>query len=120
VLPPKTPMHPFPEFQQACSRPGLVIVTQSALSTVERLGLVRISESVVDWIAAGGVENPQHLNTEIWRNNPDERWKIWKRSDAVVWVDAFIFESGSDEGYIAYLYRSQTQKWLVKSLKLNI
>lgn len=119
MLPPKTPMHPFANFLKACEIRGAVMVTRSALSTVEQLGLSPASDAVLAWITGGGVENPEHWNTEPWQNNPDPEWKRNPCLESVVWVDAFTFRSGLDEGYIAYLFQPRTGLWLLKSLKRN-
>lgn len=109
-------MHPFPVFLEACFAPGAVRVLKTALDTVELLGLPRNEADVLEWVRAGGVEDPEHWNTEPWNNNQDPQWKSHPSLDNVVWVDAFTFWSGPDEGYLAYL-RPATGIWLLKSLK---
>lgn len=110
-------MHSFSDFLKACAVPGAVVVTKSALDTVEQLGLSPTGDAVLEWILAGGIVNPQHLNTEPWRNNPDPEWKSRKSVDTVIWVDAFTCESGEDEVYFAYFFQPKTGKWMLKSMK---
>lgn len=67
-------------------------------------------KAVVDFIGSGGLENPQFINSILWRNNPDP---------SRIMVDAYSFFSGYKFGYIAFYYSLNEERWVIKSFKNN-
>jgi hypothetical protein len=67
-------------------------------------------KAVLDFICNDGLENLQYINTKPWELNPDP---------TLILVDAYGFYSGQKQGYIAFFFSTKTNKWLIKSFKLN-
>jgi hypothetical protein len=65
----------------------------------------------LEFIANGGLEELEFINSAHWKNNPD--------SEKVIFVDAYNFRSRGIFGYIAFFYNPLTQRWIIKSFKQN-
>ena len=110
-MPARGPDYSLQDFVAACAAGLAVKVLKTAMQTAPHdFGLMTEPE-VVAWIGNGGLEKPEHANTETWLNNPDPTQPIW--------VDSYNFFSGLDYGYIAFMFQPKTKKWLIKSLKKN-
>jgi hypothetical protein len=119
LKPPRAPFYELSSFLSDCGVPGRVVVLDPALSTAWQLGL-KSSQEILEWMAAGGAEKPSHWNTEPWKHNPNAGWKKRPTMDNVIWVDAYTFDSGGEGGYLAFMFQPLTDRWLLKSLKLEI
>lgn len=86
-------------------------VSRGACETARASFNLLTESAVVEFIANGGLEKPQHQNTGPWRNNPNPKTPIDQHE--------YAFHSGTKHGYVAFLYNPQTGKWLIKSFKLN-
>jgi len=106
------PSYSLEKFISACAAgKSEAFVTNGAKVTAKSDFNLRTEEAILGFIGQGGMESPAFQNTAIWENNPDP--------SAPVMVDAYGFFSSSLFGYIAFLYQSRTNKWIVKSLKRN-
>jgi hypothetical protein len=94
----------------ACGVAGKVVV----LSTARERGAsdfgLHTPDAICAWIAAGGIEKPEHANTTPWERNPHP---------GEILVDSYNFFSGPTHGYLAFMYQPRTSRWLLKSLKRN-
>jgi hypothetical protein len=109
-VPARGPAYSLQDFVAACADGSAVKVLKPAMQTAPSFGLMTEPE-VIAWIGNGGLEKPEHANTETWLNNPDRTQPIW--------VDSYNFFSGLDYGYIAFMFQPKTKNWLIKSLKKN-
>ena len=110
-MPPRGPAYTLQDFIAACSEGSGVRVLNSASPTARSDFGLMTDPDIIAWIGEGGLERPQHANTELWEKNPDPTQPIW--------VDSYNFFSGVDYGYVAFMFQSKTKKWLLKSLKKN-
>lgn len=99
------------ELIKACAESNQVVVLSKAEKCAREDFGLNTKKAVLDFIANEGLENPRLLNTKLWEKNPDPT--------CVIMVDAYSFYSGPKQGYIAFLFSTITQKWLIKSFKLN-
>lgn len=88
----------------------VVVLSNAQTSARENFGL-KTQKEVIDFIFNDGLECPHHINTKPWENNPDH--------SCVIQVDAYSFYSGPKHGYMAFFFSPKTNKWLIKSFKLN-
>lgn len=100
----------FNEFLKACGIPGNVTIAYDAKNGAGYFNLLTES-AILAFIACGGLENPNYINTDVWHLNPN------KPPD--VNVDAYSFFSGKKFGYIAFMFLPRTNKWRIKSFKRN-
>ena len=87
-----------------------VWVSKGALISAQNDFSLATGDAVREFIANNGLEQPRHISTVPWENNPDK--------NQVVWVDSYEFFSGSLFGYFAF-FKGLTGRWVVKSLKKN-
>ncbi len=99
------------EFVQAC-RNGTVIVWDKAMKTARDEFGLQTEQSVREFIAAGGLENPIHHNTR-----PLEKWKA---PPPPPMIDSYKFSSGPKKGYAAFFKSPVTNKWILKSFKKDM
>jgi hypothetical protein len=93
-----------------CENDEKIFITKQAQSSAGNDFGLHTKKKVLDFIAAGGLETPRYINTEPWDNN---------RSTNIILVDAYSFYSGTKHGYFAFLFNTTTDKWIIKSFKLN-
>lgn len=105
------PAYALPTFIAACAIRGAVRVLYQAAKDAEAHFRLLTQERVLVFIAEGGLEEPTHADTLPWRNNPDKT--------TVILVDSYDFYSGPTHGYIAFYYHPKTNKWIIKSFKIN-
>ena len=99
------------EFVQAC-REGTAIVWDKAMQTArDELGL-QTEESIREFIATGGLENPIYHATRAL-----EKWKV---PPPPPMVDSYKFSSGPKKGYIAFFQSPVTGRWILKSFKRDM
>lgn len=104
------PAYKLEELVAACGAHGAVVVGSGALDTAQSDFGLRTEVAVRDFINAGGIEKPGHLNTTLWEKNPNPNNPIW--------VDSYQFFSGDRFGYLAF-FRGAKGTWIIKSLKKN-
>lgn len=110
----KGPSVPLKEFERICREESAnVYVSGEAEQNARSDFKLKTKDELKSFIGNSGLESPEHINTELWHNNP---LKDTKPS----YVDAFRFKTGSKTGYIAYCPNPLKQNWLLKSFKLNI
>ncbi|MFZ2171936.1 MAG: hypothetical protein WAW61_20130 [Methylococcaceae bacterium] len=88
----------------------VVVLSNAQISAREDFGLTT-QKDVIDFIYNDGLESPHHINTTTWKNNPNQ--------SCLIQVDAYSFYSGPKHGYMAFFFSPMTNKWLIKSFKLN-
>ncbi|MBW2699749.1 MAG: hypothetical protein JRF33_02930 [Deltaproteobacteria bacterium] len=93
-----------------CGQSGAVWVSRGALASAQDDFGLATGDKVREFIANNGLEQPRHISTVPWENNPDE--------SQVVWVDSYEFFSGNLFGYFAF-FKGATGSWVVKSFKKN-
>jgi len=103
------PIYTLEDFEKACADGQAKVINPALKTAPSDFGLVTEKE-ILDFIGNGGLEKPEFANSEVWKNNPDPKQKIW--------VDSYNFYSGQDYGYLAFM-KASTGKWIVKSLKKN-
>ena len=95
---------------KACGKDNQVVVLGNAeKSAREDFGL-STKKNVLDFIYNDGLENPQYITTKPWDRNPDP---------GLVMIDAYSFNSGPKQGYLAFFFSIKTRRWLIKSFKQN-
>ena len=105
-----SPTYTFQEFVEACgSGVNKVFIFKGAKETAKSDFNLSTESSVLNFIATGGVESPQFVNTKPWENNPNTKTNIM--------VDAYHFSSGLKYGYLAFMFQPATEKWSIKSFK---
>ena len=107
----RSPAYKLEDLVAACATRGQAKVLQSALDTAPTAFGLNTEDDILAWIATGGIEKPEHANTETWEKNPDPAQEVL--------VDSYNFYSGREYGYLAFMYSPVTNKWLIKSLKKN-
>jgi hypothetical protein len=96
---------------KACGEINQVVVLDNAQrSARDDFGLIT-KKAVIDFVYNDGLESPHYINTTPWKNNPDPC--------CLILVDAYSFYSGPKQGYMAFFFNPKTDKWLIKSFKLN-
>jgi len=107
------PSYDLSDLINACARnkSGVRAIKGAVISARKDFNL-KTEREIVDFIGAGGLQTPKFKNTDTWQNNPDP-------PPPIIMVDAYTFSSGSISGYIAFLFQKKTDKWIIKSFKLN-
>jgi hypothetical protein len=95
----------------ACGEIDQVVVLESAQKTAREDFNLQTKKAVINFISNNGLESLYYINTKHWENNPNKNCPIM--------VDAYSFYSGPTHGYIAFFFNPKTNKWLIKSFKLN-
>lgn len=95
---------------KACGKINYVKVLGKAQESAGTDFGLYTEQAVCDFINDGGLEKPQYINTKPWENNPDP---------GLILIDAYSFYSGPKQGYLAFFFSIKTDRWLIKSFKLN-
>ena len=98
----RPPHYNFNDFLTACGS-GSVFVTGGAMKTAETDFGFATQEKVLDFISEGGLENPQHANTDEIEKSPLTPKPIF---------DSYDFYSGFDYGYIAFYQNQRSKTWV--------
>lgn len=107
------PAYTFNDFVSACTKgEKSVYVIKGAQKTAGTDFNLKPASAILAFIANDGLEQPKFINSTPWENNPDK--------DTVIMTDAYDFATGSELGYIAFLFQPKTSKWIIKSFKKNI
>lgn len=109
---PMTAAYDIQHLISACETGSVIFVTKAAQDDASAHFKLRTNSDVYAFIANGGLENLNHINTKEWENNPNPETEIM--------VDAYDFYSGKKQGYIAFFFNPKTQKWIIKSFKQNL
>lgn len=105
------PHYDFQVFVRACGEIRKVFVRPAAKDSAKQDFNLHTDREILDFILNKGLEQLDFFNTKPWENNRDP-------SDEIL-VDAYHVSSGPRYGYIAFLYIEKTEKWLIKSFKLD-
>lgn len=95
---------------KACGEINQVVVLGKAEEFARTHFGLNTKQAVRYFIHNGGLEKPQYINTLPWERNPDP---------GLILIDAYSFYSGPKHGYLAFFFSSKTDRWLIKSFKLN-
>lgn len=107
------PSYSIKKFTDACKQgQNKVYVTRGARETARTDFRLNTEKDILNFIGYGGLENLKFDHTKLWENNPEP--------NEPVMVDSYGFYSGSLFGYIAFMFREKTKKWIIKSFKKNI
>ena len=96
---------------KSCGEINQVVVLRKAENSARDDFGLNTKKAVLYFICNDGLESPHYINTKPWENNPDQSCPIQ--------VDAYSFYSGPKQGYMAFFFSPKTNKWLIKSFKLN-
>lgn len=102
------PAYDLEEFIQACAGGTGVTVHSKAMAGAQEVFLINTASALLIFIGAGGLENPQFINSKVLE-------KTFK-PEITIMVDAYRFCSGPKEGYIA-IFQPQQNTWRIKSFK---
>ena len=104
------PHYNFEDFKSACEKGrNYVVVNANVLRDADQGFNLKTESAILEFIANGGIESREFVNSKVWAKNPDKKNPIM--------VDAYEFRSMSRRGYIAFFQSNKTQKWVLKSLK---
>lgn len=107
---PTSPAYDFSILVRDSAVSDRVWISKGALASAQVDFGLTTGDAVRDFIANNGLENPRHLNTSPWENNPNPAQQVL--------VDSYEFFSGSLFGYLAFFW-APTGRWIVKSFKKN-
>lgn len=100
----------YEDFKEACGNSmSNVILFKNAESGAKSHFNLFPKSKVLDFIYNDGLEDLNFINTKDWENNPNPENPIK--------VDAYEFKSLHKLGYIAFMYNTLTDKWIIKSFK---
>ncbi len=78
---------------------------------------------ILDFIANDGLEKLRHINTKPLELNSSVIESGVQDTnfdkEELYFVDAYSFYSGNDFGYFAYYFNSESNRWVIKSFKIN-
>ena len=104
------PAYSLDEFVKDCKHgKKRVFIWKCAVETASIDFNLNSETAVLEFIGNGGLEDPEHQNTNEWRDNPNKSMKID--------IDTYRFKTGERKGYIAFFLQPQTNMWTVKSFK---
>ncbi|MEN6411813.1 MAG: hypothetical protein ABFC84_03480 [Veillonellales bacterium] len=72
---------------------------------------LKTSGEILRFIANGGLEQLEFINSKPWEKNPDPSRKII--------VDGYEFVSLMKRGYVAFMFNEITDYWTVKSFHIS-
>jgi len=106
------PYYKFGDFKKACGEDKNSVVPIGAVQKdAEDIFNLRTKTQLLEFISNNGLEDLEFQNEKIWDKNPNKSNPIR--------VDAYEFRSMFKLGYIAFMYNSQTKKWIIKSFHLS-
>ena len=109
----KQPYHDFDAFLKACkvrARSRVVVLRKAQDDARNDFGL-KTSGEILRFIANGGLEQLEFINSKLWENNPDP-------SRPVI-VDGYEFVSRMKRGYVALMFNKVTGYWTIKSFHIS-
>ena len=107
------PYYKYEDFKQACGcgPGGNVFLIGTVLQDATKCFNLKTAKALLEFIANGGADEHEFVNTKDWENNPDKSNPIR--------VDAYEFLSMHRKGYLAFFRNENTQKWLIKSFHMS-
>jgi hypothetical protein len=91
--------------------PEKVLILKKPLKDAKADFNLNTMKDVIAFIANHGLEELSFVNSKLWENNPNK--------ESPLFVDAYEFKSMFKLGYIAFMYNSGTDTWIVKSFHLS-
>ena len=102
----------YNDFKEACCKnENSVIPINTVLQNAEKDFNLSPRSGLLSFICNDGLEDIQFVNTKDWENNP--------RPKSPIKVDGYKFRSRSKSGYIAFMFNTITNKWILKSFHLS-
>lgn len=109
-VPKSRPTHDITEFLAACQgdgrHPSHVVLMGGVGRTAARDFSLKTKAVVLAFIAAGGLENLEFVNSLPFRLSDEIPPPL---------CDAYTFTSGFTVGYISFFYSEPNEKWVIKS-----
>lgn len=109
-MPKPQPKHDIKDFVKACKgnggRPSTVALEGGVRRTAARDFNLKTREAILSFIATGGLENLEFINSIQYRRSTEIPPPI---------CDAYHFTSGFSIGYISFFYSELNKKWVIKS-----
>lgn len=109
----KQPYYDLGVFLKACrvsARPHVVVLKKAQDDARNDFGL-KTSGEILRFIANGGLEQLEFINSKPWENNPDP-------SKPLI-VDGYEFVSLMKRGYVAFMFNTITGYWTIKSFHIS-
>jgi len=102
------PYNLFKMFKIACrDSPYDVIPFKQATDDANKIFNLRTKKSLLAFIVNDGLEDLTFINKKKWEQN--------QNPDNPIEVYAYRFRTRAIVGYIAFMFNSKTEKWLIKS-----
>jgi len=110
----KQPYYDVDAFLKACKgwKRLRVVVLKKALDDARNDFGLKTSGEILRFIANGGLEQLEFINSKPWENNPDPSWPMI--------VDGYEFVSLMKRGYVAFMYNKITGYWTIKSFHISL
>jgi len=106
------PYYKYEDFVKACKKGvSAVIPINQVLKDANECFNLKTAKDLLAFIANGGLEKFEFVNTKEWESNPN-------KSNPIM-VDAYEFMTIHRRGYIAFFYNARTGKWIIKSFHLS-
>jgi len=109
----KQPYYDVDAFLKACKRwkkPRVVVLKKALDDASNDFGL-NTSGEILRFIANGGLEQLEFINSKPWENNPDPSMPMI--------VDGYEFVSLMKRGYVAFMFNTITGYWTIKSFHIS-
>lgn len=104
------PCYDFDVFRDACGDPKKIFITIQAKESAKQDFRLKTAEEILDFIVNDGLNEKVFKNKKPWENN-------FQKEE--IMVDAYHFINGPKYGYLAFLFNPRTNKWFIKSFKLD-
>ena len=109
-MPKPQPEYDIKNFIRACKgnggRSSIVALEGGVRRTADRDFNLKTREAILSFIATGGLENLEFVNSIQYRRSAEIPPPI---------CDAYHFRSGFSIGYISFFYSESNKKWVIKS-----
>ena len=109
-MPKPQPEYDIKDFVEACKanggKPSIVALEGRVRRTADRDFNLKTREAILSFIAAGGLEDLEFVNSLPFRLSAEIPPPI---------CDAYHFKSGFSIGYISFFYSEPNKKWVIKS-----
>ena len=109
-MPKPQPEYDIKDFIRACKgnggRSSIVALEGGVRRTADRDFNLKTRKAILSFIATGGLENFEFVNSIQYRRSAEIPPPI---------CDAYHFKSGFSIGYISFFYSESNKKWVIKS-----
>jgi hypothetical protein len=109
-VPKPQPEYDIKDFIRACKgnggRSSIVALEGGVRRTADRDFNLKTREAILSFIASGGLEDLEFVNSIQYRRSTEIPPPI---------CDAYHFKSGFSIGYISFFYSESNKKWVIKS-----